>query len=126
MSRQPIFYSCMRCPAYCCSYPRIVVDKRDLRRLAKHFGLSEEAAWKKFTKRGHTARERVLRHKSDEIFGTVCRFLDSETRMCTAHEARPKICREYPGAVRCGYYDFLCAERRSQDDPEYIATTYND
>ena len=30
-----------------------------------------------------------------------------------------------PGDGRCGYYDFLAFERRTQDDPEFIATTDN-
>ena len=38
--------------------------------------------------------------------------------------AASKICREYPGG-RCGYYDFLSAERNSLDDPDHIASTWN-
>ena len=63
---------------------------------------------------------RVLRHQKDEIFGTACQFLDLETRQCTIYDGRPEICREYPGGVRCGFYDFLMAERSSQNDPEYV------
>ena len=33
-----------------------------------------------------------------------------------------EACRTYPGG-RCGYYDFLAFERRTQEDPEYISTT---
>lgn len=125
MSRSlPVFYNCCRCPAYCCSYPRICVTKRDLQRLAKRFGLTLERAREKFTKNGEEEGERVLRHQRDEVFGSVCMFLDTETRRCTIYEARPQICREYPGTVRCGYYDFLCAERRLQEDPEFIPTTH--
>ena len=32
-------FNCAKCPGYCCSYPVIVVTKRDIERLAKHFGL---------------------------------------------------------------------------------------
>jgi hypothetical protein len=39
------------------------------------------------------------------------------------YEHRPRICRKFPGTVRCGYYDFLTFERRAQNDPEYIALT---
>ena len=67
--------------------------------------------------------ERVLRHKRDHIFETSCTFLDAETRQCTVYEHRPRICRSFPGTVRCGYYDFLTFERRAQNDPEYIAVT---
>jgi uncharacterized protein len=119
------FYNCDRCPSYCCSYSRIPVHASDVRRLAKHFGIAPEAAAKKFTKPGEEPGEVILRHQPDEIFGTVCQFLDTETRRCTVYEARPKICRSYPGTARCGYYDFLCFERRAQEDPEFIPSTYN-
>ncbi len=119
-------YDCNRCPAYCCSYARIVVEKRDLARLAKHFSLSEEAAAKKYTKAGEEDGERIMRHKGDEHFGTVCRFLHRKTRRCMVYKARPGICREFPGGRRCGYYDFLSFERAAQDDPDFISTTWNE
>ena len=125
MARLPIFYDCDNCPAYCCSYPRVIVEQPDIRRLASHLAISEEDAWRRFTKKGEEAGERVLRHQPDVHFGSVCRFLDTETRRCTVYEARPVACREFPGTVRCGYYDFLCFERRTQEDPEYIATTWH-
>lgn len=120
-----IFYNCNRCPAYCCSYPRIPVQPEDVLRLAIHFGLSPESAARKFTKKGAVRGERILRQQPDGTYGSVCRFLDLETRRCTVYEARPGVCREYPGAVRCGYYDFLSFERRIQDDPEFIPSTWN-
>ena len=126
MSRAlPVFYSCERCPAYCCSYARIRVNVRDLRRLARHFGLSVEAVRRRYVKRGDDPGEQVLRHRKDQHYGTACRFLHPETRRCTVYEARPEICRHYPGTTRCGYYDFLAFERRAQGDPDYVAVTYN-
>ena len=119
------FYNCLRCPAYCCSYPRIAVDEPDVRRLARHLGLAPETVARKFTKKGEEPGEVILRHQPDKIYGTVCKFLDRETRRCTVYEARPAICRTYPGTARCGYYDFLCFERRAQEDPEFIPSTYN-
>jgi Fe-S-cluster containining protein len=115
-------YDCDNCPAYCCTYDHIEVTDRDLERLAEHHGLSAKAAECKFTKRvkadGRSVR--VMRHQKDAVFGSACRFLDLETRGCTIYQARPTICRAYPGTGRCGFYDFLCSERRSQDDPEYV------
>ena len=126
MSSSSNLFNCARCSAYCCSYPVIELTKKDLRRLAKHFGLSLEAATKKFTKRNSSGKKRIMRHRDDEHFGTVCRFLDRETRRCTVYEARPQICQDFPGTRRCGYYDFLTFERRLLRDPEHIATTWND
>jgi uncharacterized protein len=121
----PVFYDCDRCPAYCCSYARIEVKPRDIARLAKHFSITPLQATRRFTKLGEDEGEIILRHQKDEHFGTVCRFLDTTTRRCTIYEARPAVCREFPGAVRCGYYDFLSFERRNQEDEEYISTTWN-
>ena len=111
-------YDCSKCPAYCCSYDRIIVNKRDLARLAKHFDLDIETARAKFTK--VVEKETVLRHQKDEIYGSVCMFLDKKARRCTIYEARPGVCHEYPDWSRCGYYDFLKWERRQQEDEEFI------
>jgi len=119
------FYNCDRCPSYCCSYPRIPVEEADVRRLALHLGVPYETAARKFTRKGEEPGEVILRHKPDPIYGTACRFLDRQTRRCTVYEARPSICRTFPGCVRCGYYDFLSFERRAQEDPEFIPSTYN-
>jgi Fe-S-cluster containining protein len=114
-------YNCAKCPAYCCTYPRTPATDADIRRLAKGLGKPVDYVREKYTK--EVEGERVLRHKQDEIFETCCRFLDVETRRCTVYEHRPRICRSYPGTVRCGYYDFLVFERRAQNDPEYVALT---
>ncbi|UCC25780.1 MAG: YkgJ family cysteine cluster protein [Gemmatimonadales bacterium] len=120
----PVFYSCLKCPAYCCTYPQIPVEKRDIRRLAKRFGISEEKARKKFTKKGEERGTRVLRHREDAIFDSACMFLDPDSRGCTIYEHRPTPCREYPGTVRCGYYDFLASERTRQEDDDLVITAW--
>ena len=111
-------YDCSKCPAYCCTYPKIDVSERDIARLASHFSLTPEEATARFTK--VYEGERVLRHKKDTIFKTACTFLDLETRRCTVYDSRPKTCRSYPEDLRCGYYEFLKWERERQDDPEFI------
>jgi len=111
-------YECSKCPAYCCSYDRIVVEKRDLVRLAKHFGIDVEVARERFTK--VREGEPVLRHQKDAYYGTVCMFLDPKLRRCTIYEARPGVCHEYPDRPRCGYYDFLKWERRHQENEDFV------
>jgi uncharacterized protein len=113
-----VLYNCSKCPAYCCSYEQIEITKRDLRRIARHFGISYEEAERRYTKNSPVGR--VLRHKKDDIFQTVCVFLDGEDRRCTIYDARPSVCQSYPDSLRCGYYDFLASERRRQDDPDLI------
>ena len=57
-------YNCKKCPGYCCSYPLIALDKRDVERLAKHHNLSFDEARTKFTKRAH-GRRYAMRRKGD-------------------------------------------------------------
>ena len=115
-------YDCLKCPGYCCSYPVIEVTPADVTRLARHFDLPEAEAAKKFTKSAHGYKS-VLRRKTDEHFGRICRFFDTVERRCTVYKARPSACRKFPGEPRCGYYDFLTFERRHQSDPAFVATT---
>ena len=117
-------YDCSKCPGYCCSYPAITVNKRDLARLAKYFGLTPEAAQKKYLKTGY-GYKRIMRRKKDKYYGKICQFFDIEARRCTIYNARPTVCREYPGVSNCGYYDFLRFERDAQNDKTYISTTHH-
>jgi len=112
-------YECSKCPAYCCSiYERVQVTKRDIKRLAKHFGVTPEVATAQHTKL--FGNERILRRKADPIFGQACSFLNPQTRRCTIYEARPLVCREFPARSRCAYYDLLTFERKQQGDPEVL------
>ena len=116
-------YNCLNCPAYCCSYTLIPVTDFDLKRLARHKGVSVRVAEKRYTKYGDKKNPRVLRHSADEHFVSACMFLDQATRACTVYEGRPGICRAFPTQSRCGYYEFLKFERDVQDDREWVATT---
>ena len=111
-------YDCLKCPAYCCSYDRIIVEPSDLRRLARHFGIDADTARRRFTK--VKEGEQVLRHQKDKIYGSICMFIDTKSRRCTIYDARPGVCHEYPDKPRCGYYDFLKWERKHQEDPDFI------
>ena len=117
-----ITYDCSKCPGYCCSYPRIEVKRADLARLARHFGVSVAEAEKRFTRRyrDEDSDERILRHRKDEVYGSICRFFDTDARRCTIYAARPAVCRQYPNGSKCGYYDFLRFERKHQDDPDFV------
>jgi Fe-S-cluster containining protein len=113
------YYDCDKCPAYCCSiYDRVQVTPRDIKRLAKHFGIDLETARKKFTSTWQG--EQILRRKADPIFGKACKFLDPATRKCTIYFARPLVCREFPARSRCAYYDLLTFERIQQGDDTVV------
>ena len=110
----PPHYDCSKCPAYCCSYDEIELQERDIVRLAKHLEIDRHAFMDRYTKIGKEYP--VLRHHRDEIFGSVCVFLDRETRRCTVYDARPGVCHDYPDRPRCGYWDCLSWEREFQND----------
>lgn len=113
------YYNCSSCPAYCCSiYERVQVTPRDIKRLARHFGVDYETAEKRFTTTWQG--ESILRRKADPIFGKACKFLNPETRQCTIYDARPLTCREFPARKRCAYYDLLTFERSQQNDPTVL------
>ena len=115
-------YNCQKCPGYCCSYPLIALTRRDVERLARHFELEFAQAERRFTRTawGH---KWTMRRKPDKYFGRICRFFDTKLRRCTVYQARPAVCRSFPGKSRCGYYDFLRFERLAQKDEEYVALT---
>jgi uncharacterized protein len=115
-------YDCAKCPGYCCSYPRIEVKDKDLKRLAAHFGVDIAEAERRFTRRyrDEETDERVLRHRKDTVYGSICRFFDTKERRCTVYPARPDVCRQYPNGTSCGYYTFITFERRHQGDPDFI------
>ncbi|WP_445504453.1 YkgJ family cysteine cluster protein [Microvirga sp. G4-2] len=114
-----VYFDCNKCPAFCCSiYERVVVTKRDITRLAKHFGVSFEEARERYT--ADFEGERVLKRVKDKIFEKTCMFLDQKTRGCTIYHGRPAVCRSYPGRSRCVYYDMLRFERSTQGDESVI------
>src|SRR5260221_11405744 len=86
-----VSYNCSKCPGYCCSYPVIPLTKKDVTRLADHFGLGFKEARRKFTKVDGD-EPYAMRRKADEHYGRICRFFDTEARRCTIYTARPAIC----------------------------------
>ncbi len=80
---------CNHC-AMCCKMAGYVeVSNYDIRRLAKHLGLTPSAFKDKHVV--HVTRAGKIRIK-DEL--TACQFL-GEDRSCTVYEARPTNCRGY-------------------------------
>ena len=128
MGNKKVNYDCSKCPGYCCTYPRIVVTAKDIVRLAKHFGVTVDAARLRYTRQyefqsedpDECVNERILKHRKDHIYKTSCMFLDPEARRCTIYEGGPAVCREFPNGKKCGYYGFLKFERKHQDDKEFI------
>jgi Fe-S-cluster containining protein len=113
------YYNCTECPAYCCAiYERVQVNKRDVTRLARYFGVTEEVAKYRYTK--VVNKERILRRKADPMMGKCCMFLDTTTRQCTIYHGRPGTCRQFPDTPRCAYWDLLKFEKQQQGDPDAL------
>jgi hypothetical protein len=74
------------------------VTPRDIERLAKRFELGYREAEERFTKYEPKENVRLLRHKKDTVFDTVCTFLDQEARRCTVYESRPACAAPIPTA----------------------------
>src|SRR5690606_34819341 len=87
-------YNCLKCPGYCCSHARIAVSDYDIARLARHFGISPKVAKERFTYRYRTkdADEQILRHQTDHVYKSICRFFHTDERRCTVYEARRNVC----------------------------------
>jgi Fe-S-cluster containining protein len=89
---------CKQCGSCCRGYPddHVWLNKRDIKRLAKHFAIDFEAAQGRFSVEGHLA----------EKTNGDCVYL--EGNLCFLYEARPEHCRHFaPGGV-------YCKEARSQ------------
>lgn len=114
-------FDCLKCIGYCCAiYERVEVSKKDIDRLARHFGITPDKARRKFTRR-YEKGEQILKRTPDPIFGESCVFQDPVKRICTIYESRPKTCRDWPShgrRDRCVYYDMLQFERQQQGNPE--------
>ncbi len=81
---------CLKCPSLCCTMAgHVQVSRADIRRLAKHLGLTvrefEEKHIVEVTRKG------IKRIKSGF---NVCQFLAAD-RTCTVYKARPTDCRGY-------------------------------
>ena len=116
-------YHCDKCPGYCCSYTIIELEKKDIKRLAKHLGQTIDETQKKDLRFDKETNSWIFKHQKDEHYTSICKFFDTNARLCTVYEGRPDVCRDYPIQKSCGYYDFLRFERSNQDDPTFVAIT---
>ncbi|MEO9188781.1 MAG: YkgJ family cysteine cluster protein [Acetobacteraceae bacterium] len=81
---------CVKCPSLCCRMAGYVeVSRADIRRLARHLGLTVRAFEAK-----HIVERTRKGSKRIKTGHGVCQFL-REDRMCGVYEARPRDCRGY-------------------------------
>ena len=77
---------CTQC-ANCCRTLQIVVDSKDVKRLATRLGLSPQQFSRKYM---HTDADGVK-----HLASTPCVFLGADNR-CTVYEDRPQACHDFP------------------------------
>jgi Fe-S-cluster containining protein len=77
---------CLSC-GNCCKTLQIVVDDKDIKRLARRLGVSVP----EFNRRYIGIAEDTTKH----FQGTPCPFL-GEGNVCSVYEDRPRACRDYP------------------------------
>ena len=88
MTHDPL--DCLRCPSLCCRMAGYVeVSSYDIKRLAKHLGLTPT----QFDEKHVVERKRRGKKRIKAEFAT-CQFLGADRR-CTVYEARPTDCRGY-------------------------------
>jgi len=77
---------CTTC-ANCCKTLQIVIDDKDIRRLARKFGI---------TTRAFAEKHVMVAEDGVKSFQTMpCPFLGDDNK-CTVYEDRPRACRDFP------------------------------
>lgn len=105
-------YDCGECLSFCCSYPVIQVRPFDQKRLAEGLGITEKQVEEEHCYWANNAKL-CLKHAPDYTLGTTsCKFLDKDTRACTIHDIRPKVCRQFPSEGKCKWWDDWTAKGR--------------
>lgn len=77
---------CTDC-AHCCRTLQIVVDRKDIARLARRFGQSVASFTEQYVDQAEDGVQHIRR--------SPCPFL-SPDGPCTVYEDRPRACRDYP------------------------------
>jgi Fe-S-cluster containining protein len=82
---------CTQC-ANCCRVTEVGINQRDIEKLAKFIGVSEQEFAREFTERDAAGAKILKRNESG------CVFL--EGNLCSVYEARPQNCANFPHVVR--------------------------
>ena len=92
---------CNYCPGYCCYRIEgavLRITAQDVRRLARHFGLSEHEFHQRYMESRHS-------FKVKEDGSCIFQAPDRLSRRCTIHRVRPRQCREFPFGRPCPYLE---------------------
>ena len=110
----PIFLECQRCTA-CCRWPgHVLVNKREITRLAAFKNVSEHDFIQQFTRLRQDRRGLALKEQPDG----ACVFLEGEN--CAVQPVKPQKCREFPNLWNFPGFEKSChAIPRKVSEAEY-------
>lgn len=103
---------CLAC-ANCCKTMSPTYTKTDIKRIARHFGMSEEAFRKKWL---YKDRNGDWLNKKEP-----CQFLNLEDNKCSIYEIRPKDCAGFPHHTKRRMVDYMHVFKQNV---EYCPATY--
>lgn len=106
--------NCLKCLGTCCTMP-VEVKIEDLLQLGviteDDFSINRRKLANRLKKDGiiQSYRESTGLFTLTQKPNSDCYFLDSETRLCTAYDRRPNVCRSFPTKMgnRLGYCPML-------------------
>jgi uncharacterized protein len=108
---------CRSC-ANCCKVAETDVTRRDIARLARYLGVTEQAFIEEYTTTSaFEQKEPILRRRDNG-----CIFLDGND--CTIYGARPDTCRDFPHLIR-GAGSFESRMWQMVDRATYCPIVYN-
>jgi Fe-S-cluster containining protein len=89
---------CLAC-ANCCKVMTPTFTKADLKRISKHFRMSEKDFYTKWLETDKDNGDKVNRIQP-------CQFLNLENNKCSIYEIRPEDCAKFPHFKRKPFADF--------------------
>ncbi len=111
-------FECKRCTA-CCTLEGgvVLLGKKDLENLSRHFALSEDDFIKKYCRYLQKSEDMKYYLCLNDKNGSECIFWDNG---CTCYEARPVQCRTYP------FWTKILESRESWDDEKKFCPGINE
>lgn len=103
---------CLAC-ANCCKTMSPTFTKKDVTRISRHFGMSEEAFRKKWL---YKDRNGDWLNKKQP-----CQFLNLEDNKCSIYEIRPRDCAGFPHHTKRAMVDYMHVFKQNV---EYCPATY--
>ena len=103
---------CLTC-ANCCKKMTPTFSPTDIRRIAKHLGMTDAAFREKW----------LYKDRNGDWMNTSnpCQFLDTKTNMCSIYEVRPADCAGFPHLTRKKMTDYM---QWHKQNVEYCPATF--